>query len=344
MKEKRLVWILIAVLVLGCLSGCGAAVKDNATFEYSASDSAPAEDVYVDDMAWDDAGAVPVPEPEDAISTMGTGTETGTVQPDLSEKIIYSATAELETVTFDDTVAAVEQMVAQYGGFLESSYVEGIDYYDAYYGGQTYRTAQFTIRVPVENYSAMTGGLSDLGHVVSIRHFAENVTAQYTDLESRLTAYETEEAALLEMLEKAETVTDLLEIQTRLAEVRYEIEYYTSSLRNLQNEISYSTVDLSVYEVKELSETVEPQLTYWEEMGEGFKSSMRRVGRVFKNGFMDVVSNLPMILLVLAFLAVIFLVPFLLIRRAVRKARKKEQERMAQMMQCVPEEPHIPEE
>jgi len=344
MKEKRFVWILIAVLVLGCLSGCGAVAKDTAAFEYSAADSAPAEDVYVDDMAWDDAGAVPAPESEAVMSTMGTGTDAGTVQPDLSEKIIYSAMAELETVTFDDTVAAVEQMVAQYGGFMESSYVEGIDYYDAYYGGQTYRVAQFTIRVPVENYSAMTGGLSDLGHVVSIHHYAENVTAQYTDLESRLTAYETEEDALLEMLEKAETVTDLLEIQTRLAEVRYEIEYYTSSLRNLQNQISYSTVELSVYEVKELTETVEPQLTYWEEMGEGFKSSMRRVGRVFKNGFMDVVSNLPMILLVLAFLAVIFLVPFLLIRRAVRKARKKEQERMAQMMQCVPEEPHIPEE
>jgi len=334
MKEKRLVWILVAVLLLGGLSGCGAAAKDEAAYDVyddgyyfsnGTADSAPAEDVWVEDAYYDDGES-------DMVTTQGSSVASGTgaIVPDLSEKIIYSASAELETVTFDDTVLAVEQMVARYGAFLESSYVEGVDYYSSYYADQTYRTAQFTIRVPVENYNAMTGGLSSLGHVVGIRHYAENVTAQYTDLESRLTAYETEEATLLSMLEQAETVTDLLEIQTRLSEVRYQIEYYTSTLRNLQNQISYSTVDLTLYEVRELTETVEPQLTYWEEMAQGFHSSMRRVGRVFKNGFMDVVANLPMILLVLAFVAVIFLVPFFIIRHAVRKAKKRQQERLMQ--------------
>ena len=345
MKKTWIIWCLIAVIVLGCLSGCGAAAKDEAAYDdygytYTTSDSAapeaPAADWEMDDVIMETE--------ESALANVAAGGGAAAAQPDLSEKIIYSAYAELETIAFDDTVLAVQEMAAQYGAFLESSYVEGVDYYSSYYADQTYRTAQFTIRVPVENYSAMTGNLSALGHVISIRHYAENVTAQYTDLESRLVAYETEEETLLSMLEQAETVTDLLEIQTRLSEVRYEIEYYTSSLRNLQNEISYSTVELSVYEVRELSETVEPQLSYWEQMGEGFRSSMRRVGRVFKNGFMDVVTNLPMILLVLAFLAVIILVPFFVIRRAIRKARKKEQERVAQMMQYVPEQPEQPEE
>ena len=343
MKKTCLIWCLIAVLVLGCLSGCGAAAKDEAAYEeyyYTTSDSAAPEAPAMD-WAADD---VEMEADDSAITSVTAGAGAVSAQQDLSEKIIYSAYAELETIAFDDTVLAVQEMAAQYGAFMESSYVEGVDYYSAYYDDQTYRTASFTIRVPVENYSAMTGGLSALGHVISVHHYAENVTAQYTDLESRLVAYETEEDTLLSMLEQAETVTDLLEIQTRLSEVRYEIEYYTSMLRNLQNDISYSTVELYVYEVRELSETVEPQLTYWEQMGEGFRSSVRRVGRVFKNGFMDVVTNLPMILLVLAFLAVLFLVPFLLIRRAIRKARKKEQERMAQMMQYVPEEPQIPEE
>ena len=55
------------------------------------------------------------------------------------------------------------------------------------------------------------------------------------------------------MLEKAETVADMITIESRLSEVRYNIESVTSQLNNWQHQVDYSTINLSIYEVKELS-------------------------------------------------------------------------------------------
>ncbi len=348
MKQRSLVWLLLTVLALGCLSGCGAASYDSA-----AADTAPrpaeemAEDVEYNatgDAGWDELASSTLE--VDTSYSVGTVETAPAITPNLSEKIIYSASADMETTDFDAAIQAVEDMVAQYGGFLESSYVDGVSYSDDYYGRETYRTANFTIRVPVENFAAMTGGLGEIGHVIGIHHYAENVTAQYTDLESRLNAYRAEEAVLLEMLEQAETVAELLEIQTRLSEVRYEIEYYTSTLRNLQNQISYSTVQLYIYEVRELSDVQEVQLTYWEEIQQDFARSMRRVGRFFKNGFLSVAGNLPMILLVLVFVGGGVLILWLVIRKVRRSMKRKSDEQLKQLFGevPVPEEPEQSEE
>ena len=77
----------------------------------------------------------------------------------------------------------------------------------------------------------------------------EDVTLAYTDMQSHVAALRTEQETLLSMLGQAQSMEDILAIQTQLTQVRYEIESYESQLRVYDNQVDYSTVYLDIREV-----------------------------------------------------------------------------------------------
>lgn len=68
-------------------------------------------------------------------------------------------------------------------------------------------------------------------------------------------ALETEQERLLALLEKAENVEDIITIENRLSDVRYELENYESQIRLLDNQIDYSTVYVDISEVSRVTDT-----------------------------------------------------------------------------------------
>ncbi|NMA25495.1 MAG: DUF4349 domain-containing protein, partial [Clostridiales bacterium] len=231
----------------------------------------------------------------------------------------------IETTRFEETLGGVYALMSAYGAYEESSYISGKNYADTYYSRKTYRSANFTIRVPADKLDAMTNNLSTLGNVLSSNKQSQNITIQFIDTEARLKACRAEETSLLAMLEKAETVEVILTIQQRLADVRYEIESLTSTLKNWQNQVDYSTVVLYIREVAELTEKDPPlQRTYWEEIRDGFNATLKSIGNFFKGFFKDFVIALP----VLVILAVIVIVIIVIIRLATRKSRMKYKQDM----------------
>ena len=237
----------------------------------------------------------------------------------MAEKIIYTANADIETVDFDASIGMVDELIRLNNAFIEYSYQSGRNFSQSYYGYQTYRTANFTIRVPKERYNAMKDSLDVLGNVTSLSTNAENITAQFRDMESLLSSYRIQEERLLAMLEKTETVTDMITIESRLAEVRYSIESYTSTLNNWQTQVDYSTLTLFIREVEKLSETVPIQRSYWQQVGDGLQSTTKRVGQFFTEFFKWIVVNSP----VLAILAIIIIVIVMLVKRGSKKKRDR---------------------
>ena len=316
MKKKFALLLTVVFLLILCASCASGFAKSETDSSYGSSYSngqsgeAPAADE--DTSGGDDSGDL----------NRDTGLDTiDTQSGSLADKIIYTAYAEVETVEFDETLDRVDQMLEQYGAFLESSSVTGASYEDSYYGNQTYRRATFVIRVPKENYEAMTNDLSVLGNVVSSTSSGQNITSQFTDTESRLATYEIEEERLLAMLEQAENVEDMITIESRLSEVRYEIESLTTTLRNWQNQVDYSTVTLTISEVAELTDIVPAQRTYLEEIGDGLKSTFKAIASFFKWLLKTLIVLLP----VLVILAVIALIVIFSVRCSSRRRKKKMQ-------------------
>jgi predicted small secreted protein len=240
---------------------------------------------------------------------------------DLAEKIIYTAIAYIETIEFDETIKGVYELLELNGAFVENQYVGGRNYAQSYYKSQTYRTAEFTLRVPTNNLKTITESLDTLGNVLSQQSNAENITTKFYDTESRLNAYKVQEERLLAMLGKAETLADMLVIEERLANVRYEIESITSTLRNWQNHVDYSTLTLNIREVEKLTEITTAEKTYWEQIGEGLEGTTVGVGTFFTGLFKWIVISLP-ILAVLVVIAIVILIIVKVVHRRNRRLGK----------------------
>ena len=308
---KKTLSLLLAVLLVFALCACGSA--DTASSAPSAAyDMVSTETAYPAEAPEEDYGGFAV--------AGGTQLETGSgAAPEGSpEKLIYSASATVETTEFDQTIEKLSALVEQYGGFVESSSINGSNYYTQSRGYSSERYASYVIRVPSGKFSALMGSLSTLGNVPYSHTYTENITAQYYDTDARLTAYQTQEARLLEMMEAAETVEDLIAIEEKLTELRYQIESLQSTLKNWDRQVAYSTLDLEIQEVIEY--TPESRMSYGQELALALTNGLRRTGEFFKDLLLAIVGALPALVILAVVLAI--LIPVWKKRRKARRAKK----------------------
>ena len=188
------------------------------------------------------------------------------------------------------------------------------------YNGSSYssrrdRSASLTGRIPAEDVDKLTEDVAGIANVVSKNKSLEDVTLSYVDTQSRMEALETEEARLLELLAQAETMADLLEIESRLTEVRYELDSVTSQLRTYDNQINYATIYLNLEEVQEYTPVEEP--TLWERIRSGFTDSIQGLWESLQDLLVFAIVALPFLVVYGAILAVVILV-----LRRIRKRRK----------------------
>ena len=238
------------------------------------------------------------------------------------EKIIYSGDATVETTQFDDTLVALEAMIDRFGGWVESSSVSGSKYSAVSSGSRTNRSANYTVRVPGEKFSELMNSLSSLGNVPSSSTYSENVTSQYYDTEARLKTYQAQEQRLLDLLDMADTVSDVIEIENELTDVRYRIESLQTSLRSWDRRVSWSTLTLFIREVTEY--TPEQPVRFIDRLAGSFLDGLDALG----DFLLGLVEALPVLIVVLALLFIVLR----LIARAVRnpeKAAARREERKA---------------
>ena len=343
---KKTLALLLAVLTMLSLCACGSSAKHYAREQapdvsYSSQNSAAYEEgsVYpasyaLADEAYEASGLsmnakaapteaeAPHPEPDSAES-------------ETPDKIIYSADVTVETTDFESSINGVDSLVKQYGGWVESSSINGSNYYDTARGNPKTRSANYTLRIPSARFQELLTSLSVLGNVPYSHIYTENVTARYYDTQARLTAYTTQETRLLEMMELAESVEDVIMIEDKLTELRYQIESLQSSLNNWDRHISYSTITLKVSEVREYTPEPEVPYGYGDRMLDALRDGLDSAGEFL----LLLVSMLPVLLI----LAVIILIIVLIILRFVRKRKARKPEKASKATEKPPVRSEKPE-
>ncbi len=324
MKQKSYICAILAALFL-VMSACGASSANSAMDMADAAAAEPAEAPAMEEVATEDAYTEEAGVVENAAAggtTESTGLIQGAETGSLADKIIYTAYANLETTDLDQSIDTLNGLVEQYGAFLESSSVTGNNLLDIAAGYTYGRCADFTLRVPKEHYSDFTSALDTVGNVTNLTSDAENITAQYSDVETQVKSYDTQEQRLLEIMAQADTVEDMIALESRLSEVRMEKDRLETQLQNWDRQVDYSTVTISLTEVQEL--TPEPpaeEPTYLEQLGQTFMNSVHWMGRAAKGGVKLLVAVIPVLLPI----AVIILAVVLICKGAAkRKLRKQE--------------------
>ena len=239
--------LLLALMSLSILSfACGG--------NDSPQDSSE-EAIFSSNMAIDDAGDGRLARMDEAIEMememavsdafeaeaeakdLALETSTAEFQDDQRD-VISTASMSIEVDVVPEATASVRMIAETHGGFVEDLSTSGVG---------SRQSANITIRVPQDRFDAALEQLGRLGDVPSQRISSEDVTEEFIDLKARLNASTREEQSLLGLLERADSVADVLGIERELSRVRSQIERLQGQINFLQSRIDLSTIYISLF-------------------------------------------------------------------------------------------------
>jgi hypothetical protein len=215
MKVRKILCTVLVLAMVLTLLGCGA----GAAMDSVVSNGFAAPEMEMSkDMLYD--AEIPNMAPDSPA-------ENGNTQnpAEQARKWIVTVRMEAETDDLDVLLAQLESKIAGMSGYVEDQQV----YNGSAYSGRRYRYANLTVRVPADQVEAFTEHMSGISNIISKNKSMDDVTLQYVATESRMKALKAEEERLLELMAQAENMSDLLQIEGRLTDVRYELESVTSS-------------------------------------------------------------------------------------------------------------------
>lgn len=296
--KRILIRLSVITLVLVLLTSCGAADAGlSDAYDYEVQN----ESMYFDA----DDGLV-----------VGTTTDTSSAEspaiPDSARKIIENIELSVQTKEFDALIENINAQITHLGGYTESSSISGRSM-----NTNNTRYAEMVIRIPANNSATFTTYISENSVVTRQAVSTEDVTLTYVDIESRVTALETEKATLERLLAEATSMDDIIAITDKLTTVIADIESYRSQLRVYDNLVDYCTVTLYIDEVEFAVAAAE--LNTWQQIGANLQANFADMWRGVKSVFVFLVSAIPYILP----FAVIGGIVLLIIRGCIKKRKKQ---------------------
>ncbi|MDR2888410.1 MAG: DUF4349 domain-containing protein [Lachnospiraceae bacterium] len=331
-KRKTIGRGMVAMVAALFLTACSSADREQSLYlastgpQMSSSnegneiiiDEYETNDVYYQDIAPAERAeemsiAEEVPVAESAAGGSGDRSTPPTGDLD-NRKLIKDANITVETEEFDALLTTVSERVERLGGYLENFNTSQNSFYS---DNNEDRYASMTIRIPADQYEQLVTEVAEISNVLNRNESVRDVTMEYVDIESRKAALLTEQERLLELIAQAETIDAIIVIETRLSDIRYQLESMESQLRTYDSLVAYSTIYLSVNEVRELTPVQEQ--TTWERISAGFIGSWKALGNGLNNLLIGFVVVSPFLIFWAVIVGVILLVVRIIIRRQKQK-------------------------
>lgn len=317
MRKKIKLLVATVVLSIG-LSACGGSARtdsaamdsaNGAWYEEPKAEMSQSTSAEADmEMGFTNGATVEVTEE-------ASGSQS-TVQTD--RKLIKTVDMSVETKEYDNLLAAVENKVKSLGGYIENMETYNGSAYSSY---RNSRNANMTLRIPQESLDAFLEEISTISNVVRHSENVDDVTLQYVDLSSHKEVLLAEQERLLELIDKADTIEDIITLENRLSNIRYQIESMESQLRTYDNKVTYSTVYLYIDEVKELTPVAEE--TVLERITGGFGDTIDDIVYDVTEAFIWFVVNIPYLLIWAIVIIVVVLVLKRMKKNTIQLKKKK---------------------
>ena len=278
---KKLICISLSLLlILSLFSGCAA---EKASMDYAYTSAAPMDDgLYDGELFYRNEKFEMSAEPP-----MDTAEPQSVAD---NRKLIRTLSLHAETEAYDEFLIWIETQVHLCGGYIET--MEANTRHSS-----TTRYANLTIRVPADQLDAFAGLVGEESNIVYRSESCKDITTTYVDTQAHRDALSTEYARLLELLEQAKSLSEILQIENRLTEVRYDLQRIESQLRTYDNLVDYATITLNISEVEVYTVVEEEEKGFWEELGTQFVNSLKGTWEIITGTFSYVIVALPYLLL-----------------------------------------------
>lgn len=306
---KKATALLLSFLLLFTLCACGAGSKssDAAMNGATADTYAPADAPQAENFGGSLYG--------DANSIISAESA---IYSDPDAKVIRTAELTIQTLDFDQSVTDLAALTEANEGYYETAQIESGGYYDQY----ARRSAYYVVRIPKENFVAFRNSVGTVGHIYSSTEGTQNVGEEYYDTEARLETLTTKRERLLALLEKADIMEDIISLENALADVQYEIDMHTSTLRKYDSLIDYSTFTIHLDEVVKIEQEPGPQESFGTRLLANLTGGLTSFGEALQSFAFWLARNL----ITLVILAVIIVVVVKVVLHYRKKRRNTSRE------------------
>lgn len=316
-KGSRLSLIIIIVLVLSL----GSLWAGTQSFDKSASpDMGGGQPFY--------ASRKTTAEPNDAIfmsastdMALGGGyaAESAPAPEPSERKIVRTASLSLSSPEYDEALASLRALIDGAGGYVSNFY----EYGDTVSG--IARSATLSLRVPSGGLDAFITGAQGIARVTSRSESSTDMTTQYSDNETRLVTLRAKLQRLSELMLKAETTADLIELETAISDTQYEIERYESRQLTIDRDVDMSEVSVTLTEETAATSASAEDKSLGERLSAAISASLNGIAAFFRNMLVFLVMALPVIV---PLALVIVIVAVISRRRTAKRAESASAEHM----------------
>lgn len=218
-----------------------------------------------------------IPVPTNTFVNQQDGTEGGSSEPIVQGlHVIKTGNMQVQVQDLDKAKETVLQKVKANKGFTSAA-----DYHDY----SSSKQQNITIRVASSNFEGLMKDLSSIGYVESQSQNSQDVSEEFVDIQARLKTKREVETRYTEILKSAKTISEILEIEDKLRVIREEIEAKEGRLRYLKDQVSLSTINLTLTQKLE-NYSKAPERSFFsrlaENMGEGWSDFLSVVVGVMR--------------------------------------------------------------
>lgn len=227
-------------------------------------------------------------------------------QPGIERKITKEISLTITVPSVEAAVSVIEELIKGTEGYIQSS---GI-----WQENQSMR-GRLTLRLPVEKCDEILQDLEKMGRVEKKNITSKDVTEEYYDAAARKTTLESQEKRLLELINQANTVSEMLQIENELARVRGQVESLQARLNVLDSLTDLAKVNIEI----QAPRSIAVGGTLKEPLGLRIKAGFLKGW----NGVVNIAESFIVLLAVLIPFAPVYLITGYIIYRVWKKLRGK---------------------
>ena len=231
-------------------------------------------------------------------------------------KIIRTVSFTLKTRQYERDYQQIRDLTEACGGRIESLSISGDG------SASSLRRAEFTLRIPSARLDDFISDARSAGNVSAYSESSDDVSDSYYDIQSRLHTQQAKLARLTEMMEKADSIEDLIRLESAISETQYLIDRYSGQIGSYDSRVNDSTVYITLRELSSADAAEVKELGLGERILNAVRGSLETAGEVAQAFIIFLLSALPWI----AAGAVLILAVRALLRRRKARREKREQE------------------
>ena len=248
-----------------------------------------------------------------------------------TQMLVYACDMSIDVLEFDESVDKLHALIDKYNGFLESeNYSDGANTGKWQYSDeQKWKTLSTVIRIPSASYANFCKDAEAVGDMRRKNASVQNLTAEYSDLKTTLAIYEAKEKRYITLLSEMKSESEAISVEKELTNIQIEIARIKTRMTNIENDVAYSYINLTLTEVREYSE--EPVIEETDTFGQRLHNT---ISGTWKRFLASMEGLLFLLIRLLPYLFLLGIVLFILnqIRKSIKKKRNAARAAKAKSM------------